>query len=114
MTLLQTHELTIGYGDKPLISDIDVSLESGQLVGLIGQNGVGKSTLIRTLSGFQNPLSGKIELSGKEISGMKSSEISTRMGVVLTEKPTALNLSVLELVTLGRHPYSGWLGQPNK
>ena len=114
MTLLQTHELTIGYGDKPLISDIDVSLTSGQLVGLIGQNGVGKSTLIRTLSGFQKPIRGKIELSGNNISKMKSSEIATKMGVVLTEKPMALNLSVLELISLGRHPYSGWLGQLSK
>ena len=114
MTLLQTHDLTIGYGDKVLVSDINVSLLSGQHIGLIGQNGVGKSTLIRTLSGFQKPITGTSELSGKNISKMKSSEISKKMGVVLTEKPSALNLSVLELISLGRHPYSGWLGRLSK
>ncbi|MCP4461081.1 MAG: ABC transporter ATP-binding protein [Cytophagales bacterium] len=111
MSLLQTHNLTIGYGDKPLVSDINVSLESGQFIGLIGQNGVGKSTLIRTLAGFQEPLGGSISLGGRELIKLNPKEISKKLGVVLTEKPTALNLSVLELISLGRHPYSGWLGQ---
>jgi len=114
MSLLQTHNLTIGYGDQPLVSDINVSLEAGQLVGLIGQNGVGKSTLIRTLAGFQRPLSGSISLGGIELTKLDAKAISKKLGVVLTEKPTALNLSVLELISLGRHPYSGWLGQLKK
>jgi len=114
MSLLQTHNLTIGYGDQPLVSDINVSLEVGQLIGLIGQNGVGKSTLIRTLAGFQRPLSGSISIGGIELTKLKAKAVSKKLGVVLTEKPTALNLSVLELISLGRHPYSGWLGQLKK
>jgi len=110
MIQLQTKNLTIGYGVKALISDINVSLDSGQLIGLIGQNGVGKSTLIRTLIGLHKVLSGSISIGGTDMIKMKISDLSRKLGVVLTEKPTALNLTVLELISLGRHPYSSWLG----
>lgn len=79
-------------------------------MGLVGQNGVGKSTLIRTLCGLHPPLSGKIELDGNPISHYSRSAISKKIGVVLTGKPDSLNLSVLELIALGRHPHTGWLG----
>lgn len=114
MSLLQTHNLVIGYGNTPLVSDINVSLTSNKLVGLIGQNGVGKSTLIRTIAGFQKPISGSITLGGTELAKLNTQTIAKKLGVVLTEKPTALNLSVPELLSLGRHPYSGWLGQLRK
>ena len=111
MSLLQTYDLAIGYGAKRLASDLNLIIEPGQLIGLIGQNGVGKSTLIRTLSGFQKPVEGRISIGGENLTDIKPAILATKLSVVLTEKPGAQNLTVLELISLGRHPYSGWLGQ---
>ena len=111
MDKLSTNDLSIGYHPKKvLISDINLSLKPGSFVGLIGQNGVGKSTLIRTLCGLQAPLSGNIRLSETNIEGLSQREIAKRLSVVLTGKPESLNLTVLELIALGRYPYLGWLG----
>ncbi len=111
MMLLKTNNLIIGYGDKALATDINLQLEEEQLVGLIGQNGVGKSTLLRTLNGFQRQLAGEIEVMGIPSDLLTSHSKARKIAVVLTEKPTAQNLTVFELITIGRYPYSGWLGQ---
>lgn len=111
MSLLQTYNLAIGYGTKHLAEGVNLKIEPGQLIGLYGQNGVGKSTLIRTLSGFQKPLSGHITFGEQSLAELKPSLLAKKLSVVLTEKPSAQNLTVLELISLGRHPYSGWLGQ---
>ncbi|MEQ9403016.1 MAG: ABC transporter ATP-binding protein [Cyclobacteriaceae bacterium] len=111
MSHLTTHNLSIGYSpEKVLISEIDLDLIPGKLVGLVGQNGVGKSTLIRTLCGLHPKLSGSIELDDQQIEAYTPKEMAKKISVVLTGRPEALNLSVIELIALGRFPYSGWLG----
>jgi iron complex transport system ATP-binding protein len=111
MNLLQTLELTIGYSvEKPLIESINVGLRLGQLVGLIGQNGAGKSTLMRTLAGLQKPLSGDVILGEVDIRELRSEHIAQKLSIVLTEKPGSMNMTVLDLIAMGRHPYSSWLG----
>ena len=114
MSLLQTHNLAIGYGSTILLEELNLTIDSGKLIGLIGQNGVGKSTLLRTLSGFQPTLNGTIEISGQNIQEYSPIERAKLFSVVLTEKPSNQNLDVLELVSFGRHPYSGWLGKLTK
>ena len=115
MSVLKTSELTVGYAsEKPLIKDIDFELKSGMMVGLVGQNGVGKSTLIRTLCGFLPPLSGEIHLNDRPIQNLSVREQAKSLSVVLTGRPETLNLSVVELIALGRHPHSGWLGILNE
>ena len=115
MALLDISTLSIGYPpDKKLMENISLSLEAGQLIGLVGQNGVGKSTLIRTLCGLQPKLSGTVNLSETNIEDLSPKEIAKKISVVLTGRPESLNLSVLELVALGRHPYSSWLGNLKK
>lgn len=110
MSLVSTQNLTIGYGEKKLAGNISVELHRGQLVGLIGQNGVGKSTLLRTMAGLQPRLSGKLFLDSRPLEQLTPKEIAKKLSIVLTGKPDILNLTVIELVTLGRYPYSGWLG----
>ena len=112
MALLSTENLSIGYGKKVLARNIALELNTGDLVGLIGQNGVGKSTLIRTLAALQTKHSGEIYLDGKPIKSSKSAAKS--ISVVLTGKSDTLNLTVVELLALGRHPYTGWLGYLKK
>ncbi|MEO9482193.1 MAG: ABC transporter ATP-binding protein [Ekhidna sp.] len=115
MKLLDIRDLEIGYGrDKVLAKNINLCVMPGQLVGLVGQNGVGKSTFIRTICGLQPRLKGQIILSGREISAESPKSLATKISVVLTGRPESLNLSVLDLIALGRHPYSGWLGNLKK
>ena len=108
MATLSTENLSIGYGEKVLANNLSLALEKGDLVALIGQNGVGKSTLIRTLIALQPRLAGEILLKGESIESFK--HLARSISIVLTGKPDTLNLSVVELLALGRHPYTGWLG----
>lgn len=113
--ILYSENLQIGYDSKKgknvIASDISISLNSGNLVALIGANGVGKSTLLRTLTGIQKPLSGNIILNGKAISNYNSMELAQQLSIVLTENLPPNNLTVFELVALGRQPYTNWIGK---
>ena len=107
-------DLSIGYRTKKstytVADGINATIRSGELTCLLGANGVGKSTLLRTLSAFQPKLGGEIVIIDKEIEAFSDKEISRMIGVVLTEKPDIRNMSVRELVALGRSPYTGFWG----
>lgn len=111
---LITTDLAIGYGSSnnytPISQDISLKFEKGQLIGLIGINGSGKSTLLRTLAGLQPPISGVIELNGVSIKNIPPAQQARQLSVVLTNQPISKNISVLELVAIGRQPYTNWLG----
>ncbi|RDK87184.1 ABC transporter ATP-binding protein [Marinirhabdus gelatinilytica] len=112
--VLEATELSVGYFSKkksfPVAEHINFSIHEGELIGLVGANGVGKSTLLRSLVGMQPTLSGKVEINGKHLSAISSLELATQLSVVLTEVPASKNLTVQELVTLGRQPYTNWMG----
>ncbi len=80
------------------------------MVGVIGVNGIGKSTLLRTLGRVQPKLNGKIEIGKKEIGELSTIEFATAVSMVLTEPISSKNLTVSELVSLGRQPHTNWLG----
>jgi len=113
-TILSTSNLNIGYKTKkatvPIAENLNLNLSSGKLISLIGANGIGKSTLLRTITGIQQPLSGNVFLSEKNINTYNSLELAQNLSVVLTEKLPPSNLSVFELVALGRQPYTNWIG----
>jgi iron complex transport system ATP-binding protein len=98
---LHTQHLSVGYSNEKnsnqLFTHLNLNLNSGELVCFMGPNGIGKSTLLRTLAGLQKPLSG-------EIKGIDAKSI----GLVLTDKITTTNMTVNELVTYGRYPYLDW------
>jgi iron complex transport system ATP-binding protein len=112
--ILQSSNLSIGYTSKKaqniIASDIDLSLEKGKLIALIGANGIGKSTLLRTLTGIQKPLSGTVSLNEKNIHELDFLSLAQNLSVVLTEKLPPSNLTVWELIALGRQPYTNWIG----
>ena len=112
--LLHTENLSIGYPSKQganvIASDVSLDFHSGKLIALIGANGIGKSTLLRTLTGIQRPLEGYVSLHGKNISHYTSGELAQQLSLVLTEKLPPSNLTVFELIALGRQPYTNWLG----
>ena len=139
---IQIKNLDIGYttkhGVKTVAKGINGTLHSGELTCLLGANGVGKSTLLRTLSAFQPKISGEVlftvyslqftddysdgseglasksTVNKKEISSFTDKELSKLIGVVLTEKPDIRNMTVRELVALGRSPYTGFWGTCSK
>lgn len=85
-------------------------MKEGELVAVVGINGVGKSTFLRTISGVQDALSGKIEIKGEDRENISSEKLATMISLVLTEQPLSKNLGVAELVALGRQPYTNWIG----
>ncbi|WP_422103740.1 ABC transporter ATP-binding protein [Winogradskyella sp.] len=112
--ILKAEQLSIGYKTKNnesvVASHINFELEKGQLIGLVGANGIGKSTLLRTLIKVQPALSGSIVLNGEDLKSTTSLELAKQLSIVLTEPISSKNLSVYELVALGRYPYTNWIG----
>jgi ABC-type cobalamin/Fe3+-siderophores transport system ATPase subunit len=110
--------LSIGYHSKSstklVAKGIHSTIYSGELTCLLGANGVGKSTLLRTLSAFQPKLDGEILVLGKDIDAYSDKELSTTIGVVLTDKCEIRNMLVRELVGMGRSPYTGFWGKLSK
>lgn len=103
--------LTIGYKHKIVAKNINTSIIAGQLTCLIGPNGVGKSTLLRTISGFQKPIEGQVAIGGKMISKLNNSERAMLVSVVLTSRPTVSRLTAWEMVGMGRSPFTGFFGK---
>ncbi|HMG89100.1 MAG TPA: ABC transporter ATP-binding protein [Chryseolinea sp.] len=103
-TVLSTHKLTVGYGRHILFQDLDLKLEKGKLVCFMGPNGVGKSSLIRTLAGLQKSSSGEVTLFSKD-------EIHRQLAVVLTDRVVGSNMKVGELISIGRYPHLNWTAQ---
>ena len=115
---IQIRQLSIGYpsrrGVRMVAEGISGAIRSGELTCLLGANGVGKSTLLRTLSAFQPKIGGEVIIQGRDLSGYTDKELSRLIGVVLTEKPDIRNMTVRELVSLGRSPYTDFWGNYSK
>lgn len=113
--ILQASKISIGYTSKKIkniiASNIDLSLEKGKLTALIGANGIGKSTLLRTITGIQKTISGTVLLNGKNVHELDALTLAQNLSVVLTEKLPPSNLTVWELIALGRQPYTNWIGK---
>ena len=116
--VIQGQDLSIGYRtgkqEKIVHEHLNFQLHAGELTCLLGANGTGKSTLLRTLSASQPALSGKLDILGKSLTKYTEKERSRTIGVVLTDKTFAGGLSVYELVGLGRQPHTGFFGRLNK
>lgn len=112
---MELKNLTTGYftsrGRIAIQRDITAQLRKGEFTCLLGPNGAGKTTLLRTLAGFMPPLGGSIQIDGVNISLLSPAELSKRIGVVLTERPSVSSMTVEQLVALGRSPYTGFWGR---
>ncbi len=113
-TIFEARNLAVGYSNKKesetISEGVHFSFTSGELIGLVGANGIGKSTLLRTLAGMQKLIKGNILLHGKDLKQYAPFQLATQLSIVLTEAPASKNLTVLELVSLGRQPYTNWIG----
>lgn len=119
MTLVTTHSiisaknLSVGYKIKKRIitvsKEINLELSRGKLVCVLGKNGIGKSTLLRTLTKIQPKLAGEIIIDGQHLDTISNIELAKKMSLVLTEKIPENNLTAYELIALGRQPYTNWI-----
>ena len=114
--IITTSNLSIGYkisngNVKEIDKDLNLTLRRGEVTTLLGVNGSGKSTLIRTLCGFIPPISGSVELLGKNLESYSKEKLSSIVSVVLTERVSDGGLTVYEIVSLGRYPYTGFFGR---
>lgn len=116
--ILKIDNLTIGYQNKKtqniVASDIDITLKKGKLVTVLGKNGIGKSTLLRTISKVQKALKGQVFIKQKNIEKYTSKELSTVLSLVLTERLPESQITVFELIALGRQPYTNWIDKLSK
>lgn len=116
--VLKTKNLCVGYTSKKettrIGSSINIELNNGELVGLVGANGIGKSTLLRSLTNVQPKLEGEILINNKALNKYSNLELAKVLSLVLTESLSSKNLTVFELVALGRQPYTNWIGNFSK
>ena len=112
---IELKQLSVGYqqaGKAPLevLKGINLTASPGEMVALIGSNGIGKSTLLRTLAGFQPWFEGNINIEGRSLKNMNARETARIMSFVSTEIIRVPNLTVFDLVAYGRFPYTNWIG----
>lgn len=112
---IELKDVSIGYRTRHkksivVAEGINATLKSGLLTCLVGPNGIGKSTLMRTITGFQPRLGGDISIDSVSIDDLNDKQLARTISVVLTTKPDILNMNVTEIVGLGRSPYTGFFG----
>ncbi len=114
--VLEARGLSIGYKQprhqaRVVVGGIDVTLWAGQFVCLLGPNGTGKSTLIRTLAGMQAPIAGMVLLKGAPLHSFSARALARHMSLVLTHRVAVGMMPVASFIALGRHPYTNWTGR---
>lgn len=109
--MIKFKELTLGYDQRILLDKVSAQITEGQLIALLGRNGTGKSTLLRAMMGLEKPQSGHIFLDGKDIASLKPEKLAQKISFVTTDKVRIANLRCEDVVSLGRAPYTNWLGQ---
>jgi cobalamin transport system ATP-binding protein len=112
---IQTTDLAVGYKSRRarnvVLDGLNISVRGGELVCLLGTNGTGKSTLLRTLSRIQPALAGSVRINGVDLRQLSQIELARCLGVVLTERPLVGALTARRIVELGRYPYWDWSGR---
>ncbi|MFA6710534.1 MAG: ABC transporter ATP-binding protein [Candidatus Methanomethylophilaceae archaeon] len=105
---LELQDIHQGYGERIVINGINVTFETGKIIVLLGPNGCGKSTLIKTIAGIMKPRNGKVNLDDVDVLEMDPSERAKRIGYVPQNFVYMPYTTVLETVLVGRTPYMGW------
>ena len=116
--MIKFHKLTTGYSSRGTSKEVsralDLSIEKGTLVGILGSNGIGKSTLLKTIAGFEIPLIGSVQIDENLVHEMSPMDRAQCMSVVLTERKLSGDLLGIEVIRLGRQPYTNWIGSQAK
>ncbi|MFJ4974492.1 ABC transporter ATP-binding protein [Streptomyces coeruleorubidus] len=108
---LAARGVTVGYGARTVIDDLDVAIPPGVITTIIGPNGCGKSTLLRTLSRLLKPSKGTVVLDGDDIARLRTRDVARKLGLLPQAPVAPEGLTVADLVARGRHPHQSWLRQ---
>ncbi|MEU5269761.1 ABC transporter ATP-binding protein [Streptomyces hygroscopicus] len=108
---LAARGITVGYGGRAVIDNLDVTIPSGVITTIIGPNGCGKSTLLRTLTRLLKPAKGAVVLDGEDIAGLRTRDVAKKLGLLPQAPVAPEGLTVADLVAKGRHPHQSWLRQ---
>jgi len=114
MVELKLQNVTLGYRRRPVVEDISLKVKPGEMLGLVGPNGCGKSTIIKSLSRIIKPFSGSILLNGKDLSRIPRIELSRMLGVVPQIPFLPSTFTAFEIVLMGRNPHLGMLQYEGK
>ena len=106
-------KVNIGYGDKMIVEGLNVEIPEGKIISLIGGNGSGKSTILKTMSRIISPNSGRVILDGKEIHTMPTKELAKKLSILPQNPESPEGLTVEELIAYGRAPYKSGFGRLN-
>ncbi len=112
---LQAQQLDIGFGKGEIIfPNINFATGEGNMIALLGVNGIGKSTLLRTIAGLQHKVAGSLTINNDDITTLSAEQRAKLISIVLTERIFIDNITVRDFVALGRAPYTSWLGKLGK
>nr|WP_227002627.1 ABC transporter ATP-binding protein [Salicibibacter kimchii] len=114
MSLLQAHDLTLGYQDFVVIDDLDLTLPKGKITVFVGANGCGKSTLLRSLARLLKPKAGEVVLENQSVNQMATKEIAKQLAILPQGPVAPEGLTVWQLVKQGRYPHQSLLQQWSK
>ena len=109
--MIELHNFSIGYESRKLLDNVNAAINAGSLTALIGRNGSGKSTLLRAIAGLNSKYTGNIVIDGLDITKINTHELAHRLASVNTQRTRIANLTCLQLVGLGRTPYTDWIGR---
>ena len=107
----ELHNFSIGYESRKHLDNVNAAINAGSLTALIGRNGSGKSTLLRAIAGLNSKYTGNIVIDGLDITKINTHELAHRLAFVNTQRTRIANLTCLQLVGLGRTPYTDWIGR---
>lgn len=111
MSVIETKKLSVGYGKKVVVNEVEISGLKGQVVCLLGPNGAGKTTILRTLSGLLAPVKGEVYINEKELSRIDKKDLAKTLSVVLTQKFSGGLMTAFEVTSMGRYPHTGFFGR---
>lgn len=105
-----TEKMTVGYDGKPLIGNVEITLQKGEILTLIGPNGAGKSTILKSITRQLALIAGTVCLDGKDLKALSGAELSKKMAVVMTQRLRSELMTCEDVVATGRYPYTGRFG----
>ena len=109
--MIELRHISLGFDSRRLVTDASTRFECGKITALLGRNGTGKSTLLRTIAALQRPIEGEVFVGGDNIAELGSQQLSRRLSFVNTERVDVEALRVFDVVAIGRSPYTDWMGR---
>jgi iron complex transport system ATP-binding protein len=111
---LRFEDAAVGYGDRIVLEGVSLAVHGGEILAVVGPNGVGKSTLVKAASGVLSPMGGRIYLGGEDLNRLSPPQRARRVGVVPQASQVPESFSASEVVLMGRTPYLGWLSRESR